>query len=129
MKQSDLGSMSSDELWMLHEELASTLVARIAAKREVLEGHLRRLGRSSVEQAVRTADRRPYPTVPPKFRNPEVPTETWAGRGKQPRWLTAQLRSGKQIDDFRIESAEGQISRIAAGIQQSSREIAGSGDP
>ena len=44
-------------------------------------------------------------TVFPKFRNPEQPSETWAGRGKKPRWLTAQLRSGKQLDDFRIALA------------------------
>jgi DNA-binding protein H-NS len=47
--------------------------------------------------------RRPYPQVLPKYRNPAEPSETWAGRGKQPRWLTAQLRSGKQLDDFRIK--------------------------
>jgi DNA-binding protein H-NS len=28
-----------------------------------------------------------------------------ASGGKQPRWLTAQLRTGKRIDDFRIERA------------------------
>ena len=39
--------------------------------------------------------RRPYPKVLPKHRNPKNPAETWSGRGKQPRWLTAQLRSGK----------------------------------
>jgi DNA-binding protein H-NS len=47
--------------------------------------------------------RRPYPQVFPKYRNPAEPTETWAGRGKKPRWLTAQLETGKQIDDFRIQ--------------------------
>jgi DNA-binding protein H-NS len=42
---------------------------------------------------------------PPKYRNPDQPSETWAGRGKQPRWLVAQLRSGKRIDDFKIKKA------------------------
>jgi hypothetical protein len=27
------------------------------------------------------------------------------GRGKKPRWMTAQLKSGKHIDDFRIDLA------------------------
>ncbi len=49
--------------------------------------------------------RRSYPQVFPKYRNPAEPSETWAGRGKRPRWLTAQLKSGKQIDDFRIDLA------------------------
>jgi DNA-binding protein H-NS len=46
--------------------------------------------------------RRRYPPVRPKYRNPARPSETWAGRGKQPRWLKAQLGSGKKLDDFRI---------------------------
>ena len=46
--------------------------------------------------------RRPYPQVFPKYKNPAQPSETWSGRGKQPHWLTAELRSGKKLDDFRI---------------------------
>jgi hypothetical protein len=40
--------------------------------------------------------------VAPKFRNPENPSETWAGRGLKPRWLAAAIKSGKKLDDFRI---------------------------
>jgi DNA-binding protein H-NS len=46
--------------------------------------------------------RRPYPAVLPKYRNPTKPSETWSGRGKQPKWLTVQLVLGKQLGDFRI---------------------------
>lgn len=58
--------------------------------------------RGSKSSAKRSTARRPYPTVFPKYRNPEQPSETWAGRGKTPRWLTAQLESGRRIDDFKI---------------------------
>jgi hypothetical protein len=34
---------------------------------------------------------RPYRKVNPKFRNPERPSETWAGRGKQPHWVSELL--------------------------------------
>jgi DNA-binding protein H-NS len=54
------------------------------------------------ERRVATSERRPYPAVLPKFRNPDDPSQTWTGRGKQPRWLTAKLRSGKMVDEFRI---------------------------
>ncbi|HTE96912.1 MAG TPA: H-NS family nucleoid-associated regulatory protein, partial [Bradyrhizobium sp.] len=43
--------------------------------------------------------------------NPAKPSETWAGRGKQPRWLTAQLRAGKKLDDFRIQTLPGRARR------------------
>ncbi|WP_246670302.1 H-NS histone family protein [Bradyrhizobium stylosanthis] len=29
-------------------------------------------------------ERRPYPTVRPRYRNPKNPPETWSGRGKCP---------------------------------------------
>jgi DNA-binding protein H-NS len=49
--------------------------------------------------------RRPYPPVPPKYRNPDRPSKTRAGRGKQPRWLVALSESGKRIDDFKVKGA------------------------
>jgi len=104
MKRSYLASLSTDELWLLHERIAAALDVRLTAKKELLEKHLRRLKRVGIEPSVKAPERRPYPTVLPKFRNPNDPSETWAGRGKQPRWLKKQLRSGKRIDDFRIES-------------------------
>jgi DNA-binding protein H-NS len=44
--------------------------------------------------------RRPYPKVLPKYQNPDRPFETWSGRGKQPRWVGAQLITGKKIEDL-----------------------------
>ena len=41
--------------------------------------------------------------VAPKYRNPAKPTETWAGRGKPPRWMAAELKKGKKIEDFAIK--------------------------
>jgi DNA-binding protein H-NS len=106
MKRSNLEILSTEELWVLHQKIAARLKAKIIAEQKVLEDRLSQLnGRFSVEQTSKTPERRSYRTVFPKFRNPEQPSETWAGRGKKPRWLTAQLKSGKQIDDFRIELA------------------------
>ena len=103
MKRSTLEILSTEELWALHDRVTATLTARINAEKKVLEDRLAKLnGRPPVAQIGETPKRRSYPTVFPKFRNPEQPWETWAGRGKKPRWLTAQLKAGKQIDDFRI---------------------------
>src|SRR5262245_16564460 len=39
----------------------------------------------------------------PKYRNPANKTETWSGRGLQPRWLVAAMKStGKKLDHFEI---------------------------
>ncbi len=41
--------------------------------------------------------------VPPKFRNTSNAKETWAGRGKQPRWLSAEIAKGRKIEEFLIK--------------------------
>ena len=106
MKEANFGNMSVDDLWALYEKISDKLEARIVAEQEVLERRLAALKIPSerMHQA-RKPQRRPYPTVFPKFFNPEDPTQTWAGRGKQPRWLTSQLREGRRVDDFRIQPA------------------------
>ena len=96
----DLDSMSTDELWSLHEEITRVLSSKLAEEKAQLEAKLRRLGAASR----RDRKRRLYPPVLPKFRNPARPSETWAGRGKQPRWLSDQLRRGKKLNDFRIRA-------------------------
>src|SRR5712672_3180850 len=106
MKPLDLKSMSVDELLSLHEFVSSGLVRKIPAEKARLNPQLRQLGLGAVPHKMSHA-RRPYPKVFPKYRNPTEPSETWAGRGKKPRWLTAQIKSGKQIDDFRIDLADG----------------------
>jgi DNA-binding protein H-NS len=97
-----LDSKSVDELWTLHEEIISVLSSRMSEEKLRLESRLSQLT-SAASSSVQA--RRPYPKVLPKFRNPLLPTETWAGRGKQPRWLLAQLRSGKHVEDFRIRAS------------------------
>lgn len=39
----------------------------------------------------------------PKYRNSEDRTQTWAGRGLQPRWLRAQLKRGRKLTAFLIK--------------------------
>ena len=40
--------------------------------------------------------------VAPKYMNPADKSETWTGRGRQPRWLVAKLAKGSKIGDFAI---------------------------
>lgn len=47
----------------------------------------------------KTSVRKP---VAPRYRNPDNSNETWTGRGKQPRWLAAQVAAGAKLDDFLI---------------------------
>jgi len=112
----NLSSLSIDELWTLHEEVGILLSERIDAEKRELEERLAKLNRRlTSETRINPADlqvterrkvRRKYPPVLPKFQNPSNPSETWAGRGKQPRWLVSQLKAGKKMNDFLIDRAK-----------------------
>jgi DNA-binding protein H-NS len=97
MKFGDFYSMPLDELWALHQQVCAELSQKLMQERLRIEQRL-----SQLDQHMGDHTRRHYQPVFPKFRNPTHPAETWAGRGKCPRWLVAQLRLGKKLDDFRI---------------------------
>jgi DNA-binding protein H-NS len=107
----NFSSMSVDELWQLHEEISQILSARLTSEKRELEKRLAQLRRDFDTPQGETAksstsERRKYPRVFPKYRNPNEPSETWSGRGKQPRWLTAALKTGHKIEDFAINPTE-----------------------
>jgi DNA-binding protein H-NS len=41
--------------------------------------------------------------VRPQYQNPADNSQTWSGRGRQPKWVAEGLASGKKLDDFRIQ--------------------------
>jgi len=94
-----LNTMSIDKLMKLKDEIEGTLSAKILEQRRALEAELSKLG--GYQPGKKATGRRGRP-VAAKYRNPENPSETWAGRGLKPRWLTAAIRSGKKIEDFAI---------------------------
>jgi DNA-binding protein H-NS len=111
MKKFDLELMSVDDLWSLHEQISEILSARITSEKRELEKRLAVLSRGGDLFEKRDASpsdngkaRRKYPRVVPKYRNP-LTFETWSGRGKQPRWLVAAIKTGRKIEDFKIGGA------------------------
>lgn len=113
MRIPDLEAMPFEELWLLHEELTKILSDRIVAEKRELEERLAKLNRVEIIREPGTANpltvgghapRRKYPKVLPKYANPQSPLETWSGRGKQPRWLVAALKTGHKLDEFKISN-------------------------
>jgi DNA-binding protein H-NS len=114
-KNLNLDAMSIDEMWQLYEEAGRVLSVRLTSEKRELEKRLAKLRHEkempqseSVGRQLKDAPRkrRRYPTVYPKYRNPNEPSETWSGRGKRPRWLTAALKTGHTIEEFVISNAE-----------------------
>lgn len=42
--------------------------------------------------------------VAPKYQNPVDASQTWTGRGRQPRWVVDALAAGTTLDSLRIAS-------------------------
>jgi DNA-binding protein H-NS len=99
----NFASMSSDQLWELYQEVSAKLADIILVEKAELEERLRKIqSTNNIIMLDRPRERRPYPKVHAKYQNPKNPAETWSGRGKQPRWLAAELRAGEQLDNFLI---------------------------
>ncbi len=103
----NLKSMSIDRLTDLRHRVEAALASKVIDQRRALESELVKLNRLNGAKTLRKTGsgfgvRGP---VPPKYRNPQNPEETWAGRGLTPKWLTAAIKGGKSADDFLIRGA------------------------
>ena len=91
-----LKSMSIEKLVALKDQIEAMLSSKVLEQRRALESELAKLGRfqggKSGSKVARGFGARG--AVAPKYRNPENPAETWAGRGLKPRWLAAAIKSG-----------------------------------
>ena len=100
MSNLNLKSMSVDSLLALREQIDDVLAERIDSERQELASRLARLDRFYIGK--RNVSQKDV-SLPAKYCNPQNPQETWAGRGRIPRWMAPALKAGKKKDDFRIE--------------------------
>jgi DNA-binding protein H-NS len=99
----NLKSMPVTKLMALKDKIDALVQAKVAERRRELESDLARLTRFG------TGGKQGRPVrslrgskVAPKYRNPDNPSETWAGRGLQPKWLAAAIKAGKKLEHFAI---------------------------
>jgi DNA-binding protein H-NS len=102
-----LKSMSVEKLVALKGQVEALLSSKILEQRRALESELSKLdrfqgGKGRAKSVGRGGARG---VVAPKYRNPDNPAETWAGRGLRPRWLAAAIKGGKKLEDFAIVGA------------------------
>jgi DNA-binding protein H-NS len=124
-----LEGMTVSQLLQLRDKVQTALSSKIELEREELQRKINELsnlvspaagnGRTEVRlgRGRRRADGRPggngksHPlkgrTVAPKYRDPANPDQTWAGRGRPPRWLTAYENQSRKREDFLIGASAG----------------------
>jgi DNA-binding protein H-NS len=99
----NLNKMSIAEL----KKLISDAQMALAKKQEVAD-KVRKLALdnglniSDLVAAEKTKAKKPRGKVAPKYKNPANGSETWTGRGRQPRWVASALEGGKTLDELLI---------------------------
>ena len=111
----DLEGMSDEQLRELMQQAKETLGQRVTqrldeyrllAREAGFEVVLRRAGGKPQERKRRSnAEDGRTREVALKFRNPDNPAETWAGRGRKPKWVEEKLAEGRQLSDLRVDGA------------------------
>ena len=98
-RKSNIASMSVEALFKLRDDVSAVLATRASELRQQLAkltggdtGSGKRRGRPPGRKGKK---------VPPKYRGPKG--ATWSGRGLKPRWLTAEIKKGKKLEDFAIK--------------------------
>jgi DNA-binding protein H-NS len=101
-RMQQLKTMSLDQLMALRDKVDALLKSKVVNERRTLEAELSKLTRFNGGAGRTKLGNSRSGTVPPKYRNPDNPSETWAGRGLKPRWLTAAIKAGKKLEHFSI---------------------------
>ena len=94
--------MTLDALMTLRDNVDRIIATRAKAERAAIGKQLARLSGFLGGGAPRRKSPLKGRKVPPKYRNPVNRSETWSGRGARPRWLQAQLKKGRKIEQFAI---------------------------
>ncbi|MEF3193828.1 MAG: H-NS histone family protein [Halothiobacillaceae bacterium] len=107
----DLSQLSIDELETLIKRAEAAIrqakAKRASELRRQVELAAASLGISvaelvGLEKPSRKSTRIDRSKLPPKYRNPENPAQTWTGRGQKPVWLRERLDQGAKLEDFLI---------------------------
>lgn len=95
----DLSDYNLGELKGLLFEVGQAIKER--QRREVAEARERILtiARGAGLPAERLLD---GAVVLPRYRNPDDASQTWSGRGRQPKWVAQALATGKTLDELQF---------------------------
>jgi DNA-binding protein H-NS len=129
-----LDVLTVPELLQLRDKVQTALSGKIQTERQELQRKIDELsvlegsGRGDVTNAPRVAQAKrrvgrrrggtgtrgtgkTHPlrgrTVAPKYRDPENPSQTWAGRGHAPKWVVAYENQGRKREEFLIGAGAG----------------------
>lgn len=105
VKKTDLSKLSMDELKQLKKDVDAAIkgfaIRQRAEAMKAIEAVAKQHG-MSVDDIVGGKGRKRKGKAPAKFANPQNPSETWSGRGRQPAWYKSAIAAGKKPESMAI---------------------------
>lgn len=106
MPMIDLDTLDLPQLKALKRDIEKRISAYSERKRreafEAANAAAREYGFSLSELVTTSKAGKVTGPAAPKYANPENPSQTWAGRGRQPRWFSEAIASGRTAEDLAI---------------------------
>lgn len=106
MTKIDIDALSLSDLRDLQREIGKAISGYEEKKKReallALEERAREMGFSVAELTGQRVARQ-RGSVPPKYANPENPTERWSGRGRSPKWFAQAMKAGVDPDAMLIK--------------------------
>jgi DNA-binding protein H-NS len=117
MAKQNLAAMSVDALLRLRDDIGAALGRKV----DVLKKELASLGSDYAEVGRIAVYGRKKSLLkgrkaPIKYR--DKAGNTWAGRGAQPLWMTAAIKSGAKRDDFLVDKAARKAARKVRKVKR-----------
>jgi DNA-binding protein H-NS len=105
-RASDVDKMSYAELAAMEKQIEKLKIEKQSAERMELRKKLIDEAKKNgfdIHELFGRGRKGKGGTVAVKYRDPKNPGNTWTGRGRMPRWMTAATKGGKaKKDDFLI---------------------------
>ena len=95
--------VSSEEIREIAKSIQLLAADRATDTDNVLDLVMQAIEKYPLKKGRRGGTRGP---VPPKYRNPNDPSQTWTGRGRQPKWVAELLAGGYTIEQLEIHKRE-----------------------
>lgn len=104
--QPNFNKLSENDLEGVIAKAEKELQARKDKKRKEVVAKIKKLAASigvsvEISEPGKKSGRKGQ-KVPPKYQNPNDPSQKWSGRGMKPNWLKALLDKGQKLEKFKI---------------------------
>ncbi|MGF1613620.1 MAG: H-NS family nucleoid-associated regulatory protein [Gammaproteobacteria bacterium] len=112
MPKIDLEKLSLQELQQLAQEVEIKVNEKKTGEQQRIYQEIRTLAASIgmtlnevIESQEQGRGRRSGVRAPAKvkYRNPNDPSQTWAGRGKRPGWVQAWINQGRELAEIEVQ--------------------------